>query len=83
MAKAKTKSPAVVYCGPTLEGVAKQYTVYKGTPPEQLSSAARKMPAISELIIPLDKLADARRQINSKSGYMHRLYKAVQENYRR
>lgn len=83
MAKAKTASPTVVYCGPSIEGVAKQYTVYKGTLPEQLSAAAEKMPAINELIIPLDKLAEARRQLNSKSGYIYRLYKAVQTNYRR
>lgn len=83
MAKAKTISPTVVYCGPSLEGVAKQYTVYKGALPEQLSAAAKKLPAINELIIPLDKLADARRQLSGKSGYMYRLYKAVQENYRR
>lgn len=80
MAKAKTgaASQTVVYCGPTLPGVAKQYTVYKGALPEQLTAAIKKEPAIRELIIPLGKLADARRQLGSKSGYIYRLYKAVQ-----
>ena len=80
MTKSKNSAPTqtVVYCGPTLPGVAKQYTVYKGALPEQLTAAIKKEPAIRELIIPLDKLTDARRQLSSRSGYIYRLYKAVQ-----
>ena len=35
MAKQKNAAPCpvVIYCGPTIAGVAKQYTVYKGALP--------------------------------------------------
>ena len=41
MAKQKNAAPCpvVIYCGPTIAGVAKQYTVYKGELPTALIDA--------------------------------------------
>ena len=73
MAKQKNAvpCPVVIYCGPTIAGVAKQYTVYKGELP----------PALKELIFPLERLPEVRQQLNSKSGHIYRLYKVVQAKF--
>lgn len=55
MAKQKNAvpCPVVIYCGPTIAGVAKQYTVYKGELPPALKEAISALPAMKELIFPL------------------------------
>lgn len=83
MAKQKNAAPCqvVIYCGPTIAGVAKQYTVYKGALPTALIDAIAKAPVIGELIFPLEKLPEVRQQINSKSGHIYRLYRIVQAKF--
>ncbi|MCI2105406.1 MAG: hypothetical protein LKK00_01615 [Intestinimonas sp.] len=68
----------VVYCGPTVPGVAKQFTIYKGGIPKPLAEAIRKNPAMGGLVIPLDQLPDAMRQLREGSGSVYRLYRLVQ-----
>ena len=69
MAKQKnaTPCPVVIYCGPTIAGVAKQYTVYKGELPPALKEAISALPAMKELIFP--------------SGHIYRLYRIVQAEF--
>lgn len=47
-AKKQTKPAAeagtLVYCGPTIPGVAKQFTSYRGGIPEALAAAQKKTP---------------------------------------
>lgn len=83
MAKQKnaTPCPVVIYCGPTIAGVAKQYTVYKGELPTALIDAIAKAPAMKELIFPLERLPEVRQQLNSKSGHIYRLYRIVQAEF--
>ena len=73
--------PVVIYCGPTIAGVAKQYTVYKGELPPALKEAISALPAMKELIFPLERLPEVRQQLNSKSGHIYRLYKVVQAKF--
>lgn len=83
MAKHKNAAPCpvVIYCGPTIAGVAKQYTVYKGELPTALKDAIVKAPVIGKLIFPLERLPEVRQQLNSKSGHIYRLYKVVQAEF--
>lgn len=82
---AKQKNPVqqavVVYCGPTLAGIAKQYTVYKGELPPALTEAIMKVPSIKDLIVPLERLPEVRQQLNGKSGHIFHLYNAVQAKF--
>ena len=64
----------VVYCGPTIPGIAKQYTIYSNGPVPALAAAAQRNPAIGGLIIPLDRLPEAMRQLRTKSGSIYALY---------
>ena len=81
-AKKQTKPAAeagtLVYCGPTIPGVAKQFTSYRGGIPEALAAARKQTPVLGGLIVPLDQLPEAMRQLRQKSGRIHTLYKAVQ-----
>ncbi len=80
MARTKKTEQAttVVYCGPTVPGVAKQFTIYKGGTPAPLAEAIQKNPAMGGLVIPLDQLPDAMRQLREGSGAVYRLYRLVQ-----
>lgn len=81
MAKKQTPEKAagtVVYCGPTIPGVAKQYTIYTNGIPAPLSAAVAKYPPMGGLLIPLDQLPDAMKKLNGKCGHIHRLFRLVQ-----
>lgn len=80
----KKEAPAngsgpVVYCGPNLPGVARQYTVYQNGVPSPLAEALAKNPALSGLMLPLDRLPDARKAISGRTGPIYRLYQLAQE----
>ena len=76
--KAAEAAGTVVYCGPSIKGVAKQFTAYNNGIPEGLKQAAEKNKILAALIVPLEDLPEAMRQLRQKSGRMYTLYKAVQ-----
>lgn len=76
--KAAEAAGAVVYCGPSIKGVARQYTAYNNGIPEGLKQAAEKNKILAALIVPLEDLPEAMRQLRQKSGRIYTLYKAVQ-----
>lgn len=67
-------SGPVVYCGPTLPGIARQYTVYQNGIPVPLAEALAETPLLKGLVLPLDCLPEARRSIESGAGQLSRLY---------
>lgn len=76
--KAAEAAGTVVYCGPSIKGVARQYTAYNNGIPEGLKQAAEKNKILAALIVPLEDLPEAMRQLRQRSGRIHTLYKAVQ-----
>ena len=76
--KAAEAAGTVMYCGPSIKGVARQYTAYNNGIPEGLKQAAEKNKILAALIVPLEDLPEAMRQLRQKSGRIHTLYKAVQ-----
>ena len=52
-----------VYCGPTVRGVAKQYTVYSGELPEELTAFIQKHPEAGALVVPVERFAETRRKL--------------------
>ena len=57
----KTTTPAaLVYCGPTIRGVAKQFTIYTGGLPPALTEKAKAIPAINALTVSLEAFPAAR-----------------------
>lgn len=76
--KAAEAAGTVVYCGPSIKGVARQYTAYTNGIPEGLREAAEKNKVLAALIVPLEDLPGAMRQLRQKTGRIYALYKAVQ-----
>lgn len=50
----------VAYCGPTIKGIAPQYTVFVDGLPDKLKEKVEQVPLLKALIVPLDKLAEMR-----------------------
>ena len=76
--KAAEAAGTVVYCGPSIKGVARQYTAYNNGIPEGLKQVAEKNKILAALIVPLEDLPEAMRQLRQRSGRIYTLYKAVQ-----
>ena len=82
MAKTKNEQAAgpVVYCGPTIPGVAVQYTTYTNGTPTALAEAIKEKPVLGSLVIPLDQLPEVRRQFHARAGRYYTLYRKAQRN---
>ena len=76
--KAAEAAGTVVYCGPPIKGVARQFTAYNNGIPEGLKAATEKNKVLGALIVPLEELPEAMRQLRQKSGRIYTLYQAVQ-----
>ena len=70
----------VVYCGPTIPGVAVQFTTYTNGTPTALAEAIKEKPVLGGLVVPLDKLPEVRRQFHAGFGRYYTLYRKAQEN---
>ena len=79
MTKRTTRKAAeAAGCGPSITGVATQFTAANNGIPQGLQAATEKNKVLSALIVPLEDLPEAMRQLRQKSGRIHTLYKAVQ-----
>ena len=78
--KAACAPDPVAYCGPTIPGVAVQYTVYTNGTPTALAEAIKKKPILGGLVVPLDQLPEVRRQFHAGAGRYYTLYRKAQGN---
>ena len=67
----------LVYVGPTIVGVASHSTIFNNGLPDNLKAAIDKEPAFKGLVIPVNRLADALKEIETKSGATFSLYEKV------
>ena len=77
--KPAAEDGTLVYCGPMIPGVAKQFTSYRGGIPEALAAARKQTPMLGGLIVPLDQLPEAMRQLREKTGPIYALYRMAQK----
>ena len=61
----KKKAGPVVYCGPTVRGVAKQYTVFSGGIPEALEDFSERHPEVKALLVSVEQFAETRRKMET------------------
>ena len=66
---------AVAYCGPTIKGVAPQYTVFVDGIPEKLAEIAEEHTVVKALIVPREKLAEMRVKVEQSGTRENLLYK--------
>ena len=74
-AKAEALPEAVAYCGPTIKGVAPQYTVFVGGVPTKLAEVMEEFPVVKALVVPRDKLAEMRVKVEQSGTRENALYK--------
>ena len=75
--KAEKVSGKVVYCGPTVRGVAKQYTVYSGGMPRELEEFIQKHPEAAALVVPMDRFAQTRKRMETAGTAEAMLYRKI------
>lgn len=59
------KAAPCVYCGPTVRGVVKQYTVFAGNIPEPLQAFIDKYPEAKALLVAVDRFAETRKKMET------------------
>lgn len=79
---AKLPNPCV-YCGPSVRGVARQYTTYQGGIPDALKEFIKVHPAALGLIVPTGKFPSMRKRLETRGTSEANLYKTVKEALRR
>lgn len=68
-----------VYCGPTVRGVARQYTTYQGGIPDTLRDFIKEHPEARRLIVSTAQFPAYRRRLDTPGTAEAKLYKRVKE----
>ena len=71
------RSGAQVYCGPTVRGVAKQYTVYAGGIPAELEDFIKLHPEAEVLVVPVEKFAQTRKRMETAGTAEATVYRKI------
>lgn len=66
-----------VYCGPSVRGVVRQYTVFTGEIPEMVADFIKEHPAASALIVPTERFAEVRKSLETRGTAEAILYKQI------
>lgn len=77
--KAKTnQNVTVMYIGPSIPNVVQASTVFKyGILPEALNKFAEGKPYIKKLLVPIQELPAAMKELNSGKGALSTIYRKV------
>lgn len=73
----KNKKTTVVYIGPTIENVVSKNIFFNNGIPKYLSDEINKQPLISNLIVPIDKLAAARSELRNPKSALSIVYEKI------
>ena len=68
-----------VYCGPSVRGVARQYTTYQGGIPDPLKEFIKEHPAARGLIVPASRFAIVRKRLETRGTAESIIYKKVKD----
>lgn len=69
----------LVYCGPTIKGVAKQYTVYRDDAPSALKELLNARPALKGLLVEVGQFPEVRRKLGQKGTAEAILFEKLKE----
>ena len=68
-----------IYIGPSLKGIARGTLFQNGLTPE-LKEKIQKMPAIAELVVPIERLRDANHELTDPDSALSRFFQIVEKN---
>lgn len=74
--EAAEDSGSLVYCGPSIKGVARQYSVYSNGIPNALKALVNAHPVAKALIVPLERFAETRLKLEQKGSAESIIYNA-------
>lgn len=66
-----------VYCGPSVRGVARQYTTFQGGIPQPMKDFIRQHPTVRHLIVSTGKFAAVRRKLETIGTAEYIIYKQL------
>lgn len=69
----------VVYIGPTIKNVVSTGTIYNNGLPEPLKKEMEKLPMIGSLLIPVDRLAAAQKELATPGSALAIIYAKVND----
>jgi len=75
----KAAGETVVYCGPTVRGVARQFTVFSDGAPQKVQDFCTKYPVAANLVVPLEQFAAARKNISEGTGRESALLRSLKK----
>lgn len=79
----KTSNVSVMYVGPTIERIVQHSTVFKnGVLPEPLKKLIEEAPYVKKLLVPIDALPAAMKELNQKNSALNVISEKV-KNIRR
>lgn len=79
----KPSNVSVMYVGPTIERIVQHSTVFKnGVLPEPLKKLIEEAPYVKKLLVPIDALPAAMKELNQKDSALNVISKKV-KNIRR
>lgn len=73
------KMGTMVYCGPSVRGVARQYNVYHEALPAPLKKFIKDHPAAKGLVVPLERFPETRRRLDSADSAESILFSKVKK----
>lgn len=85
MTKKKMAAKAITkfaYVGPTLPGIVKEGTVYENGSDGALTQACKKMPALTDMIVTIDALPEALRELKIPDSALTVKYNYIKKNWR-
>lgn len=85
MTKKKMAAKAITkfaYVGPTLPGIVKEDTVYENGSDGALMQACKKMPALTDMIVTVDALPEALRELKIPDSALTVKYNYIKKNWR-
>ncbi len=68
---------AQVYCGPSVKGVARQFTVYSSGLPDAVKEFLKAHPIANQLMVPVSKFAETRVNLEVKGTREMLIYNKI------
>lgn len=72
------KPNIMVYCGPSIKGVAQQYSHFNNGIPKKLKEYAANYKEVERLIVPIGNLVEAKKNLSIEGTIENLSFKAIQ-----